>query len=443
MPRRSESSKPRRFAVKTPIGRIWGPAGFSLWLALAGLPNQASGQNPILDSPSRPAVGGIPTERMPKDLELRFDTSALSDEVDRATRGVEERVGRRMYAEAVEVLDALDREELTSIDAVAVDQAYAYVHASSGSLADAAISYRRALERGDLDPGIETLLRRDLAQVLLADGRSEEALKLLTLSEPPDPADVELRSRALAASGEFERALAAARASVSQSLESDVARLQWLTSLLVQAGENDEAAVYATELVAGWPTRQHHLQLAAIQGRAGRGAAALATLRSAYEAGLLDRDAELRLLARMSLAADPEFAVDVIEEGMRSATVRPDPEAWLLLGEAQAAAGRLEAAVDPLRRAAAGSDHGEAYRRLGEVLAALERWGEARVALESALARDDLREAGPALLTLGIAQYHLEERRAAARNFERARGHDRTRADADRWISRLGGRSVN
>ena len=107
---------------------------------------------------------------------------------------------------------------------------------------------------------------------------------------------------------------------------------------------------------------------------------------------------------------------------------------WQLLANSLLAARENERALEPLEEAASLADDGEAYVRLSQVHIQAERWPEARAALRQAFDKGGLKDPGHAHLLLGIAAYQ-EKRFGQARSaFARARGHEKTRDMAERWM---------
>jgi tetratricopeptide (TPR) repeat protein len=126
-----------------------------------------------------------------------------------------------------------------------------------------------------------------------------------------------------------------------------------------------------------------------------------------------------------------------MEEGLRGGVVEADGDAYALLAEAWLRAREFDQAIPALEAAAAASEDGERYVRLGEAHVAREAWGPATEALMRAGEKGDLANPGRVQLLLGVASFNRDELAAARRHFDRAERSAATREEAGRWLRHL------
>ncbi len=158
----------------------------------------------------------------------------------------------------------------------------------------------------------------------------------------------------------------------------------------------------------------------------------------AYLQGLLTEDKELRRLARSYLYHDlPYPAARVLEEGLEEGTIEGDAKAYELLANSWIAGREYDRSLPPLQMAAEHSEDGNLFVRLGQVHLQREQWGEATVWLQRGIEKGGLDKLGKAQLLLGIAYYNNQRVGRARSSFVRARQHDSTRVQAQRWITHI------
>ena len=93
--------------------------------------------------------------------------------------------------------------------------------------------------------------------------------------------------------------------------------------------------------------------------------------------------------------------------------------------------------MEPLKKAAALSDDGNLYLRLGQVFMAREDWSNAAKYFKQAVAKSGLKAPGSADLLLGIVYYNEDETAEALKWFRRAKKHETTRKTANDWMDHI------
>jgi tetratricopeptide (TPR) repeat protein len=208
-----------------------------------------------------------------------------------------------------------------------------------------------------------------------------------------------------------------------------------------ELGQFPEAAATLERLISMRPDRKYYwTQLSQIRFRLNQDQRALAVQALAWRMGLLDEEKDVTYLASLySHLKMPYKAADVLQRGIRDGIVSPSSRHWARVADAWYAAGELEPALSAFREAGAVAADGRVDLRRGYVLVDLERWLEAREALDQALARGGLddRQTGEAYLLRGVAQFNIGELDGAGQDWTLAGGFETAREAARQWMSFL------
>ncbi len=354
-----------------------------------------------------------------------------------------EALAAERYDEASELIEQLAHHRgLNSHERALIEQTRGYIASARERYAEAAAAFERCLALEALPDGAQLNTQYNLAQLYLAMERFDDAIRTLedwfSRAENPAPSAYYLLAAAYMQSGKNDLALEPARKAVEGSKDPKEPWLQLLLALYLERKDYPRARGLLEQLAVRFPKKTYWLQLSAVYAELGREKDALAAMQVAYQRKLLDKDSELRNLARMYLYHEiPYRAAKVLEEGLDDGIVEPDAKAWELLADAWLSAREYDKAVGPLERAAKFSDDGKFYLRLGRLHMERQEWSEAVASIESALAKKTLDERGKAWVLLGIARLSAGDREGARKALEKARGFDDASDEADRWLAHL------
>ena len=126
-----------------------------------------------------------------------------------------------------------------------------------------------------------------------------------------------------------------------------------------------------------------------------------------------------------------------MEKGLANGFIEQDVDAYELLANSWIASREYKKSRGPLTKAAELSEDGNLYVRLGQVLMQDEDWATASALFEKAVEKGSLDDHGNAELLLGISYYNDGRSRQARVAFKRARKFDKSKPEADRWITHL------
>lgn len=350
------------------------------------------------------------------------------------------------YVEARAILDGFNQEKLNPYERAVVNQMIGYSWANEGNYEEAGKSLAKAIEENALPPGQMLNTRYNLAQIYLMLEQYDRAVKEFELwfeaTDNPTPTAYYALASAYYQADREDDAVEPAEQAVHLSEEPKESWIQLLVALYLDRKRYQDSLPLIEELVTRFPKKTYWVQLAAVYFSLERDKESFAVQELAYTQGLLETDRELRRLAQMYLYNDlPYRAALVLEKAIEEGNVKPDQDAWQILGNSWLAAREFGRAVGPLEKAAALADDGELWLRLGQVHVQREEWGEAITSVQNALDKG-LDKGGPntpchGYLLIGIARYNQKQMAAARAAVSRALGCEKTAEMASRWLTFL------
>ncbi len=188
-------------------------------------------------------------------------------------------------------------------------------------------------------------------------------------------------------------------------------------------------------LIMYYPKKQYWVQASHLYGEQKDEARQLAILEATYEQNLLDKSQDLVLLSQLYLNAEvPYPAAKTLEKGFKDEIVEDESKNYELAGVAWRQAQEVTKSLPMLERAAAKSEKGELYARLGSVYLDVDKNKEAVTALNKGLKRGGVKRADQARLALGMAYFNLGEFNSARKAFREAAKDKRAKAFAQQWL---------
>jgi tetratricopeptide (TPR) repeat protein len=344
--------------------------------------------------------------------------------------------------EATRLLQKLRLKRLNPYERALVYRMLAHIAYGANQSEEAIGYFKQFLGEEALPIRDEARVRFNIAQLYLSLQQWQEAIdwlnRWLLYIEEPNPLGFYLMGIAYYQLEEFDNAIAETKRAVELGPEPLESWLRLLAALYSQQEDYRNAAPVLEELVLRFPKKPYWVQLSLIYGAYENYRRSLSVQQVAYTQGLLTEDKELRRLARSYLFHElPYQGALVLEKAIEDGTISRDSEGLELLANSWIAAREYKRSLGPLRSAAALSEDGNLYVRLGQVHMQSEAWSEASALLEKAIEKGGLEDPGNAELLLGIAYYNGAQVTRARSSFLRARQHDSTRSAANRWITHL------
>ena len=162
----------------------------------------------------------------------------------------------------------------------------------------------------------------------------------------------------------------------------------------------------------------------------------LAAMETAYVQNMLDKDNEQVTMAYLYLNADvPYKAAKVMDKGLSNDSIDGKSKNWEITGNAWRQAQEIDKAIPAMEAAAAKSDSGELYARLGNIYLDGDQFNKAISAINKGLNRGGVKRPDSARLVLGMAYYNTGKYEQAQEAFEAAGRDERSKQYAEQWIS--------
>jgi len=354
-----------------------------------------------------------------------------------------EALAEENYDEARELMDQMSkRKRLNDHERALMWQTYAYIQSSGEDYTQAIESFEKCLALDALPHAAMLSTQYNLGQLEMSVGDYEDAVRVLESwigqVKNPSPDAYYLVAMAHIQLEHAKLALPYAQKAVALSKKPVESKLQLLLVLEFQLEHYEQVADILEELITHFPNKTYFLQLSAIYAQLGREKRSLSALELAYIQDLLDREGELLNLAQSYLYHGiPYRAAQVLTKGLADGVIEEDADHWELLANSWLHAREYDSALEPLQRAAALSEDGNLFVRIGQVHLERDEQKEAQAAFEKGISKGSLDNPGNAYLLLGIT--HADAKRfSAARNaFARAGKYEKTRKSAKAWTRRV------
>ena len=384
---------------------------------------------------------------------------------------IDERTSKKIN-EAYDALDAgeMDKVEKALNEVLAkkpskYEEALAYqglaqVHYDRDEIDQAIAMNQKALASNGLDNNSHFNLLYQIAQMQLMEERYDAALasveQWFKVSGATDKSDAwALKGNALYRLDRFPEAAEAMKKAISLTDKPSDSLYQILIASYYDAENYPEAAKAAEQILAKDPGNKATLQqLSSIYLEMEQNDKAIALLENAYQKGVLSEEKDLKQLYQLyNYTEKPEQAARIISEGMAKGILKPSVDTHKGLADAYALQAEplgeesaerkalLQKAADAYGEAAKLSpSDGELDMQRGHLLIEMERWADARTALTAALAKQNLKRQGEALVLLGTAEYELGNEKAAIAAYQKAQAFPSTKSMADAWLKSVRGR---
>ena len=388
------------------------------------------------------AVEAIDLEALRADRKKKASTYPVSNRVSRYLEAAASAVDANDHEEAERLLLKLHMNRLNPFERALIFRMLAFVAYGAEEAEDAIGYFEQVLAQEMLPIKDEARVRFNIAQLYgsLQDWHQiiDRLDEWLLYVEEPDPLGFYLMGIAYYQLNRYDKAIEATKLAIGSGREPQESWLRLLASLYSEKQDHVSATPILEELILRFPKKQYWVQLSLIYGARVDFRRALTVQQVAHAQGLLTSDKELRRLARSYLYFDlPYAAAIVLEKSLDDASIEANAGAYELLANSWIAAREYKRSRVPLAKAAALSEDGNLYVRLGQVHMQDEDWDVASSLLKKAVDKGGLDDPGNANLLLGISYYNGAQAARARDAFKRARKHDKTKADANRWITHI------
>ena len=211
--------------------------------------------------------------------------------------------------------------------------------------------------------------------------------------------------------------------------------LNLLSSIYRQKDDFNKMLPVLKQLVLHYPKKTYLMTMGGVYNELDDQPKMTAMYQAMYDQGLLTTESELVTLASLQLSQEyPYKAASIMEKALDDGVAKKELKNYRLYAQALYASREYEKALVPLSQAARLSKDGKLYEQLGQSYIQLSRWKEADGALNSALSKGGLSNAGQTLISQGLVRFELKQYENSKVAFRQASKYDKSAPSALKWI---------
>ena len=375
-------------------------------------------------------------------------TKALDEATWKQLNSVYEDVGEERYDDAYKSLQKmLSRAGRDVYLQSILNQALAQVEWSRENFDPALKYFEKAVELDSLPNQAHFSLMYQIAQLYFMKERYQDALDKLALwfctvdPEKVTYAAYVLKASIYASMDNYAETLKAIDIAISME---DQPKEQWYQLKLAAHYELEQypqAADTLEIIIQHWPDKKMYwTQLSQIYFKLKQDEKALSVIALAYRKNLLDKQGDITYLSNLYANSDvPYKAAKVLQKGINDGIVESTEKYWTAVADSWYAAEELENALAAYEKAGEAAADGDIDLRRGYILVDLERWPDAKEALNDALQKGGIneRKTGEAYLLRGMAEFNLGNFDSASSDWGKASRYPRTKDAAQQWMNHL------
>ena len=403
--------------------------------------------DPVL--PGDVISGAVAQDDKPKkDQRETRRTPALRNKVYEKLAEAQTLAEAKDYAGAAVILNDMIAEDgkraLNSYELANVYNLFAFLAYATEDYPQSLRYYEQVIAQPDIPLAMEINTRFTIAQLYFVQEKWQQGIDAMLvwfdLNEKPNAGAYVLLAQGYYQVKKYDLALENVETAISMHEgEGKLPKEQWYNLarfLYFDKEDFDSALDVLNTLIIYYPKKQYWVQASHLYGEKKEEQKQLALMEAAYEQGFLDRSSELVTMAYLYLNAEaPYYAGSVIEQGFKDELVDDKSKNYELGGSAWAQAREVAKSIPMMEKAAAKSDEGELYVRLGNVYLDGDQFAKAADSVNKGLKKGGVKRPDQARLVLGMAYFNLGEYNKARKAFRDAGKDDRSEKYARQWIA--------
>jgi tetratricopeptide (TPR) repeat protein len=356
------------------------------------------------------------------------------------------------YDGAASVLESLSKVKRNSYEVAMTWNMHAYMSFNQENYAAAAQAYEKIIAGKRVPESLMQTTLYSLAKLYLIQEQYKSALISLNnwfdVVEKPNAQSYILRAQVYYQLENYKQALPDVKQAIAITLaQGEKPRENWLLMERAVYFQNKDYVSMERclkDLIAYYPKSasiaQYWVQLSAVYNEQGKPEAELSTLETAYEQGLLKKEAQLVSLAQAMLGKEiPYKSAQVMLTGMKNKYIEENAKNLSLLGDALMLAKEYEQAIIIMAKAADLSDSPRDYYKLAQIHTERQEWSDALVNVERAIEKNDpdsnrAIKVHDARILKGLVLFNMKDLLLAKAEFERASETVETQKMAEQWL---------
>ena len=398
----------------------------------------------------RPLSAAMAQEKKGPDTRETRRTPALRNNVYEKLAKAQEAAEAKDLNGAASILDEMiasgGKSALNSYELANVYNLYAFIYYSREDYAKALKAYEEVVAQPDIPLAMEINTKYTIAQLYFVQEQWQKGINALldwfAVTDNPNANAYVLLSQGYYQTKDYDKALLNVEKAISMyKAEDKLPKEQWYNlARFLYFEKNDVNKTVSTleELLKYYPKKEYWVQLSHMYGEQKKEALQLAAMDTAYIQGMLDKGPEQVTLAYLYLNGEiPYRAGKVMEKGLKNGSIQATSKNYEIAASAWRQAQELDKAIADMEQAAAKSDDGELYARLGNIYLDSDKFDEAIVAINKGLSRGGVKRPDTARLVLGMAYFNDKQYDKAREAFKAAGRDERSAKYAQQWMQYL------
>ena len=386
-------------------------------------------------------------EEKKKDTRETRRTPALRNKVYEKLAEAQAAAEEKDLAKASKILDGMiasgGKKALNSYELANVYNLYAFIYYSREDYANALKAYENVVAQPDIPIAMEVNTKFTIAQLYFVQEQWQKGINALLdwfkVTENPNANAYVLLSQGYYQTKDYDKALFNVEKAISMYKEKDkLPKEQWYNLarfLYFEKNDINKTVDVLEILLQYYPKKQYWVQLSHMYGEQQKDSEQLSAMETAYVQGMLDKSTEQVTMAYLYLNAEvPYKAARVMDKGLKNESIDGKSKNWEIAGSAWRQAQEIDKAIPAMEEAAAKSDQGELYTRLGNVYLDGDQFKKAITALNKGLSRGGVKRPDTARLVLGMAYFNTKQYNKAREAFKAASRDERSAKYATQWI---------
>ncbi|MEP5568201.1 MAG: CDC27 family protein [Halioglobus sp.] len=423
--------------------KIWTRAAL---FALPVMMSQVAVTQLQYDAGFTPLSSAVAQEK-PKDTRETRRTPALRNKVYEKLAEAQAAAEAKDLAGAQKVLDGMiaagGKKALNSYELANVYNLYAFIYYSREDYPNALKAYENVVSQPDIPLAMEINTRYTIAQLYFVQEdwkRGIDALlKWFDMTETPNAGAYVLLSQGYYQLKDYNKALTNVEKAISMYNEKGkLPKEQWYNLarfLYFEKNDINKTVDVLEVLLTHYPKKQYWVQLSHMYGEQKKESEQLSAMETAYVQNMLDKGTEQVTMSYLYLNADvPYKAAKVMDKGLKDGSIEDKSKNWEVAGSAWRQAQEVDKAIPAMEKAAAKSDTGELYARLGNIYLDGDENQKAITAINKGLSRGGVKRPDNARLILGMAYFNVKQYENARKAFNAASRDERSAKYAAQWI---------
>ncbi len=394
-----------------------------------------------------PLSSAIAAQEKKKDARKTRRTPALRNKVYEKLAEAQAAAEEKDLAKAEKILNGMiasgGKRALNSYELANVYNLYAFIYYLREDYANALKAYENVVAQPDIPIAMEVNTKFTIAQLYFVQEQWQKGINALLdwfrATESPNANAYVLLAQGYYQTKDYDKALFNVEKAISIYKEKDkLPKEQWFNLarfLYFEKNDINKTVDILEELLVYYPKKQYWVQLSHMYGEQQKESEQLSAMETAYVQGMLDRSTEQVTMAYLYLNAEvPYKAARVMDKGLTNKSIEGKSKNWEIAGSAWRQAREIDKAIPAMEEAAAGSDQGELYTRLGNVYLDGDQFKKAITALNKGLSRGGVKRPDTARLVLGMAYFNTKQYARAREAFVAAGRDERSAKYAAQWI---------